>query len=312
MKFPFDINSFNEITTFVIASVNGLLFVFYFLLLILYIKQYKYKHIIAFLSIQLLISTSFVSFFYIYGYIKAYNKILCSLNAIFQPSVTTSAICFIGYIPYVSIKILTNPDKIEERFNYFAILSAILCWILPVILCAVLFIIDIQVKTEIWTVCTVRSYFPKSINYSMYFVLSLILEFIFLKLQGELGRFIKDVEKKTKGKIKEKCIIQFKQFHIMNFLNLVWQIFTLFITFNWLSLEKNTLDIIKPIIRFVNTVLCFFFVFILCVNKEKMKDLSFLLCCKLKTLNERLTNSTSINSESYEQLGPSFFEESLM
>ena len=132
-----------------------------------------------------------------------------------------------------------------------------------------------------------------------------------MKLQGELNRFIKDVDNKTKGKIKEKCIIQFKQFHIMNFINLVWQIFTLFITFNWLSLEKNTLDIIKPIIRFVNTVLCFFFVFILCVNKEKMKDLSLLLRCKLKTLNERLTRDTSLFEET-DELGHSFFDESLM
>ena len=51
MQLTFDINKFNDITSLVIATINGLLFLFYYLILILYIRQYKTKDIISFLSI---------------------------------------------------------------------------------------------------------------------------------------------------------------------------------------------------------------------------------------------------------------------
>ena len=198
MQLTFDINKFNDITSLVIATINGLLFLFYYLILILYIRQYKTKDIISFLSIQLLISNSSLSLFYLYWYIRTYNKVTCSLNAIILPTVTTTTICLLGYIPFVSIRILTAQLKLEEKFTYYAILSIILCWCLPLVLYIVLFVLDIQTDLEIWTICTFRNFGPKYVNYSMYFVICVFLEFIFCKVQRELKKFIKEIKEKTK------------------------------------------------------------------------------------------------------------------
>ena len=140
------------------------------------------------------------------------------------------------------------------------ILSIILCWILPLILMVILFFIDIQLEQEIYTICTFRAIPIKIVNYSSYFVVCVGLEIDFIKLQNELKLFIKQVGEGQQEQEQERCILQVRQFHIANVLNLLWQVFTILITFIILKLTEYTLAIIKPIIRFGITIyfLCFF------------------------------------------------------
>ena len=85
------------------------------------------------------------------------------------------------------------------------------------------------------------------------------MEFYFIKPQKEAQLFLSKIEQKVKEK--EQRILQVKQFHIVNVLNLLWQVFTILITFNILGLSEYSLSIIKPIIRFVITI---FFSFYFC------------------------------------------------
>ena len=54
------------------------------------------------------------------------------------------------------------------------------------------------------------------------------MEFYFIKLQKEVQLFLSKIEQKVKEQ--EQCILQVKQFHIVNVLNLLWQVFTILIT----------------------------------------------------------------------------------
>ena len=142
----------------------------------------------------------------------------------------------------------------------------------------ILFVIDIQLEQEIYKICTFRAYSIKFVNYSSYFIISIFIEFYFVKLQREVQLFIIKIEQKEKEQ--EQCILQVKQFHIVNILNLLWQVFTILITFNLLGLSDYSLSIIKPIIRFVITIFFFLFLWILCISKERMKSIrQRILCC---------------------------------
>ena len=77
-------------------------------------------------------------------------------------------------------------------------------------------------------------------------------------MQREVQLFIIKIEQKEKEQ--EQYILQVKQFHIVNILNLLWQVFT--------------------IIRFVITIFFFLFLWILCISKERMKSIrQRILCC---------------------------------
>ena len=131
----------------VIAALNGIPFVFYLLLFFLYIKQYKHQNIISFLSSQLTLSSSLLSFFYIYYYFKSVFPAFCVFNAIYQPAVTMTTIALSGYIPFITMRILTHQEKIREKFKKYSLLSILLCWVVSLILSIAMYIIDIRLKT---------------------------------------------------------------------------------------------------------------------------------------------------------------------
>ena len=53
-----DITKYNNVTSLIIAAMNGGLFIFYILLLFVYFKEYTSKNIIIFLSIEVTISSA--------------------------------------------------------------------------------------------------------------------------------------------------------------------------------------------------------------------------------------------------------------
>lgn len=293
------LSTFNNISIIVIAAINGILFVLYFLLFLLYLKQYKHQDIISFISSQLTLSSALLSFFYIYYYIKSYFSVLCVFNYIYQPAATMTTILLSGYIPFITMKILTYQEKIGEKFKKYAILSIILCWVIPLILVTIMYIVDIKiVPDDPLKTCTFKSKPIKIIMYISYFVICVGIEILFLKLEVKLRALMKEAEKKTRGKHKEKCILQFKKFHIANVANLVWQLFTVMIAFNVFRIENETiLSTLRNVIRLVITVFVFCFIAILCMTKDRMNDLIKFLTCRLHQGDERDTIEEMFNDD---------------
>ena len=296
-------SEFNDISIIIIAAINGALFVFYLLLFFLYIKQYKHQDIISFTSAQLTLSSAILSFFYIYYYFKSYFSILCVINYIYQPAATMTTILLSGCIPLITMKILTYQEKIGEKFIKYAILSIVFCWVLPLIIVFIMYFIDIKIEpNDPEKTCTFKSNPIKIVTYLSYFVICIVLEFLYWKLELKLRALMKEAEKKTRGKHKEKCILQFKKFHIMNVANLVWQLFTVLVAFNLFGMERDDpiLGTLRNVIRLGVTIFFFCFVAILCMNKERMSDLGKFLTCKLEKVTERETMEEMFDDDDYE------------
>ena len=296
-------SKFNDISIIVIAAINGALFIFYLLLFFLYIKQYKHQDIISFTSAQLVLSSAILSFFYIYYYFKSYFDVLCVINYIYQPSATMTTILLSGCIPFITMKILTYQEKIGEKFKKYAILSILLCWLLPLIIVFIMYFIDKHLKPDDpEKKCTFSSEPIKIVTYCSYFVICVVLEFLYWKLELELRALMKEAEKKTRGKHKEKCILQFKRFHIMNVANLVWQLFTVLIAFNVFRIDssKPILGTLRNVIRLVVTIFFFGLVWILCMTKDRMSDLGKFLLCSLEQVKERDTIEEMFDDDDYE------------
>ena len=258
--------------------MNGGLFLFYIFLLIVYIKDFKSKNILIFVSIELTLSSAIYALYYIYFYIRTYHVILCVINAIGQPSITMTTVLLSANYLLITMKILSSREDFVIKYKKYAVLSIILCWVIPLLLMIILFVIDIQLEQENFKIFTFTAYSIKFVNYSSYFIVGICMEFYFIKLQKEVQLFLSKIEQKVKEQ--EQCILQVKQFHIVNVLNLLWQVFTILITFNILGLSEYSLSIIKPIIRFVITIFFFLFLWIFCISKERMKSIErMILCC---------------------------------
>ena len=139
-------------------------------------------------------------------------------------------------------------------------------------------------------------------TYLIYIVICVILEFIYWQLELKLRALMKEAEKKTRGKHKEKCILQFKRFHIVNVANLVWQLFTVVIAFKFFDFSDDLLGTLRNIIRLGITVFCFFFVAILCMTKDRMDDLCKFLTCKLDQVDEAETSDDIFNGNDNDSL----------
>ena len=122
-----DITTYTNVTSLIIALMNGCFFIFYFLLLIVYIKEYKYKNIIIFISIELTISSLVYSLFYIYSYIIKYSTVLCVINAIGQPAITVSSILLSANLLVIILKVIESQDSFFHKFTKYVIFSIIFC-----------------------------------------------------------------------------------------------------------------------------------------------------------------------------------------
>ena len=277
-----DITTYTNVTSLIIALMNGCFFIFYFLLLIVYIKEYKYKNIIIFISIELTISSLVYSLFYIYSYIIKYSTVLCVINAIGQPAITVSSILLSANLLVIILKVIESQDSFFHKFTKYVIFSIMFCWILPLILMIILFFIDIQFTNELYKKCSFRSIPIKIVNYALYFVVCICMEFYFIKIQKEIKLFLQKIGEKEN----KESILQVQQFHIVNIINVLWQIFTILITFNLLKLSEYTLSIIKPIIRFLISIFFFLFLYILCISKERLENIGKIILCRAKEIQQ--------------------------
>ena len=214
-----------------------------------------------------------------------------------------TTIALSGYIPFITMRILTHQETIGEKFKKYSLLSILLCWVVPLIISITMYIIDIRLEPlDPKKKSTFQSNYIKIMTYLIYFVICVILEFIYWELELKLRALMKEAEKKTRGKHKEKCILQFKRFHIVNVANLIWQLFTVGIAFNVFHFGDELLSTMKNIIRLGITVFFFSFVAILCMTKDRMKDLCKFLTCKLDQVDEQETPDELFNENDNDSL----------